>query len=147
MHIGEYTIGEIGIWATLAISAIASIVQIAPIRLNPWTSLARAIGRAINGEVLDELKNTKEKLEEHIRIDDQRDADKHRERILQFNNELLRDIRHTREDFIEILTEIDKYERYCREHPEYPNNRAVHAVANIGRVYDIRLQKHDFIGE
>ena len=47
-------------------------------------------------------------LDEHIAVDDERAADMHRMRILQFNNELLRSIPHTREDFIEILLEIDK---------------------------------------
>ncbi len=60
-------------------------------------------------------------------------------------NELLRNIPHTREEFIEILAEIDGYEAFCRAHPDYQNNRAVHAVANINRVYDERLQKHDFL--
>ena len=40
---------------------------------------------------------------------------------------------------------INCYERYCREHPDYQNGRAVHAIANIGRVYDDRLKKHDFL--
>ena len=131
---------------------LLTVVQIAPIKINPWSALAKALGRAINADVLKELndvkatqKETQDRLNKHIRVDDERDADKHRERILQFNNELLRDIPHTREDFIEILGEIDKYEQYCREHPEYPNSRAVHAIANIGRVYDDRLEKHDFL--
>ena len=55
------------------------------------------------------------------------------------------DIPHTQEDFIEILHEIDLYEKYCDTHPEYENNRATHAVANIKRVYDERLVKHDFL--
>ena len=71
--------------------------------------------------------------------------DRHRAAILRFNNELLRDIPHTREEFIEALSEIDSYERYCEEHPDYKNNRATHAVANIKRVYDDRLVKHDFL--
>ena len=75
----------------------------------------------------------------------QRCADLHRTRILQFNTELLREIKHTKEDFSEILYNIDCYERYCKEHPDYQNNRAVHAIANIGRVYDERLEKHDFL--
>ena len=74
-----------------------------------------------------------------------RNADFHRSKILRFNNELLRDIPHTQEDFIEILHEIDLYEKYCDTHPEYENNRATHAVANIKRVYDERLVKHDFL--
>lgn len=131
---------------------LLTIVQIAPIKINPWSAIARGIGKAFNASVLKEIEDvkkecteTKEVLDEHIRIDDERNADAHRQRILAFNNELLRDIPHTEEDFIEILAEIDFYEKYCETHPKYKNNRASHAVAHIGRVYDERLEKHDFL--
>ena len=131
---------------------LMTIIQITPIKLNPWSAVAKWLGKAINADVLsklkdveDEQKETRQVLDEHIRLDDERNADSHRQRILAFNNELLRDIPHTQEDFIEILAEIDYYEDYCKQHPEYKNNRAVHAVAHIGRIYDERLQKHDFL--
>ena len=131
---------------------LLTLVQIAPIQVNPWTAIARGIGKALNKSVLDKLdtvnkeqKETRQALEAHIRIDDERDADAHRLRILQFNTELLRDIPHTEEDFVEILAEIDYYENYCKDHPEYKNNRAVHAIAHIGKIYDERLEKHDFL--
>lgn len=131
---------------------LLALVQIAPIQVNPWTAIARGIGKALNKSVLDKLdtvnkeqKETRQALEEHIRIDDERDADAHRLRILQFNTELLRNIPHTEEDFVEILAEIDYYENYCKDHPEYKNNRAVHAIAHIGKIYDERLEKHDFL--
>ena len=124
--------------------ALATVIQIAPIEVNPWSAIAKALGKAINADVL-EQREAKGKLEDHIRTDDKRDADLHRTRILQFNTELLRDIKHTREDFIEALVEIDEYESYCKSHPEYENNRAVHAISNIKRVYDERLEKHDFL--
>lgn len=127
------------------VAVILTIIQISPIKINPWSSIFGAIGRAINSDVLKELKTTQKKLDDHIRTDDERDADNHRKRILQFNNELLRDIPHTREDFIEVLSEIDYYENYCKTHPAYKNNRAVHAISNIGRVYDDRMRKHDFL--
>lgn len=129
-----------------------TLIQIAPIKVNPWSALARALGKAINKDVLDGLaevkadqKEARRILDDHIRVADTRNADAHRARILQFNNELLRDIPHTREDFIEILEEIDFYERFCEEHKDYKNNRCTHAIANIGRVYDDRLRKHDFL--
>lgn len=122
-----------------------SIVQIAPIEIKPWSALAKAIGRAINADVLKGLETVKKDLADHIRIDGERDADEHRSRILRFNNELLRDIPHTKEEFIDVLADIDFYERYCDTHKDYKNNRAVHAIANISRVYDDRLQKHDFL--
>lgn len=125
--------------------AFLTLVQIAPIKVNPWTAIGKAIGRAINGDVIEKLEETRKTLDNHIKTDDARNADSHRSTILRFNNELLRDIPHTREEFIEILGEIDFYEQYCNDHPEYKNNRATHAVANIKRVYDDRLIKHDFL--
>ena len=124
---------------------VMSVVQIAPIEIKPWSAIARAFGRAINAEVLRDLKTVKQDLTDHIRIDGERDADEHRARILRFNNELLRDIPHTKEEFIDVLADIDFYERYCRDHESYKNNRAVHAIANISRVYDDRLREHDFL--
>lgn len=124
---------------------LLTLVEFAPIKINPWSALAKAIGRAVNADVLRELKSVKDDLSDHIRMDDERNADEHRARILRFNNELLRDIPHTKEEFIDVLADIDFYERYCRDHENYKNNRAVHAIANISRVYDDRLREHDFL--
>ena len=124
---------------------VLSIVQIAPVKINPWSALANAIGRAFDADVLKELDSVKKDLAAHIKVDDERNADEHRARILRFNNELLRDIPHTKEEFIDVLADIDFYERYCDTHKDYKNNRAVHAIANISRVYDDRLQKRDFL--
>lgn len=131
---------------------LLTLIQISPIKVNPWSAIARTLGRAINAEVLgklDEVKKEQEKtrsrLDAHIQADDERNADDRRTRILRFNNELIRNIPHTKEDFVDILADIDDYEAYCREHPFYKNNRAGHAIANIGRVYDERLIKHDFL--
>ena len=124
---------------------VMSVVQIAPIEIKPWSAIARAFGRAVNADVLRELKSVKDDLSDHIRMDDERNADEHRARILRFNNELLRDIPHTKEEFIDVLADIDFYERYCDEHKGYKNNRAKHAITNISRVYDDRLREHDFL--
>lgn len=124
---------------------LMTIVQISPIKINPWSALANAIGRAFNADVLKELDGVKRDLAAHVKVDDERNADEHRARILRFNNELLRDIPHTKEEFIDVLADIDFYERYCETHKDYKNNRAVHAIANISRTYDERLRKHDFL--
>lgn len=124
---------------------LLTLIQIAPIKVDPWTAIFRVIGRAFNAEILKEMRDVRFKLDEHIKADDERNADEHRARILRFNNELIREIPHTKEEFIDVLADIDYYEAYCREHPDYKNNRAVHAIANIGRNYDERLKKHDFL--
>lgn len=135
-----------------ALLVLLTLLQITPVKINPWTALARWLGRALNSDVLKELANvrstqeaTAKKLDDHIAADEIRHANRQRERILQFNNELLRGIPHTREDFIDILAVIDAYNTYCRTHDGYQNNRAVHAIRNIERVYDERLVKRDFL--
>lgn len=124
---------------------LMTLIQIAPIKMNPWSAIAKAIGKAINADVLKELDTVKKNLADHVKANEVRNADEHRTRILRFNNELLRDISHTKEEFIDVLADIDFYERYCRDHKDYKNNRAVHAIANISRSYDERLRKHDFL--
>ena len=128
-------------------AVLMTLVQFAPVKINPWSWIARTVGGAINAGVTAELAEIKAKLDSHIVMDDRRTADGHRARILHFNNELLRDIDHTHEEFREVLSEIDDYEAYCDEHPDYPNNRAVLAIENIREVYKERLKKRDFLQE
>ena len=126
---------------------LMTMVQIAPVKINPWRWVGRMIGRAITGEVSERLTGIEKKLDGHIDMDDRRTADGHRAQILHFNNELLRPIRHTKEEFIEVLAKIDAYEKYCDSHPDYPNNRAVLAIENIREIYRERMKKRDFLQE
>lgn len=138
---------------------LPTLIELSPLKINPWSWLWKVLKwlwrgfcRSMNAEVLEKLsgveadqKDTKAKLEKHIAMDDEREADKVRASILHFNNELLREIPHTKEEFVEILAKIDWYNDFCKDHENYKNSRAVHAIANIERVYDDRLQKHDFL--
>ena len=138
---------------------LPTLIQISPIKLNPWSWLLsllkwiwKGFCRSLNADVLHDLaevksaqNDVKEKLESHIKMDDEREADNARASILHFNNELLRNIPHTKEEFVEILAKIDWYNNFCNTHKDYRNSRAVHAIANIERVYDDRMVKHDFL--
>ncbi len=135
------TLAQIFSWGGGGLFLLLTLVELAPIKVNPWSWLAKSVGKAIG------IAAVEKKLDEHISTDDRRDADRHRMEILRFNNELLRSIDHTKEEFIEVLAEIDAYERFCEDHPDYPNNRAVLAIENIRENYRERLKKHDFLQE
>lgn len=66
-------------------------------------------------------------------------------RILSFSDEVQRKVKHSKESFDQINSDIDTYRRYCEKHPDYQNNRAVMAIANIERVYADCLRDHDFL--
>lgn len=122
-----------------------TLIQIAPIQVNPWSSLARWIGHAINKEMMDNVSSMQETLDKHITKDDERYAKQCRLRILRFNDEVLQQKRHTKEHFDEILDDITEYERYCVEHPDYKNNKAVMAIHNVEHIYQECLAKNSFL--
>lgn len=138
---------------------LPTLLQLSPIKINPWSWIWKLVKRgwtgfcrSLNAPVLiametvkEDILETKKTLDAHIAMDDEREADKVRASILHFNNELMRQIPHTEEEFVEILSKIDWYNDYCREHKNYKNSRAVYAIENIARVYTVRLQKNDFL--
>lgn len=145
------TLRELLLGGSGGLLVLLTLIQISPIKIDPWSALARAIGRALNKDVLDRLKTLEDEQREikaevsaQKELSDKREADGWRADILRFNMELVKHTKHTREDYIEILDIIDKYEKYCEAHKDYENNRAVHAVANIERCYDDRLKNDDF---
>lgn len=154
------TLDDLFVGGGVGVVAVLSLLEIAPIKLNPWSAIAKAIGKAINADVLKDLqavqaaqKEAQEALDKHIEddkarqaADDEYKAETHRAAFLAFNTSLLRGELHTQEDFFDAFRHIDRYEDYCRAHPGYKNNRAAHAIANIGRVYDDRLKARDFLG-
>ena len=146
-HLGSVMAGGSGL-----IVAVMSVIQVSKIEINPQSFIAAKLGNALNAGVMKEIKDikteqeeTRKKLDEHIEESEERKTDTYRSRILRFNNELLRPIRHTKEEFVEVLGYIDKYEHYCEKNPEYPNSRAEIAIENIREVYKVRLKKRDFL--
>lgn len=136
---------------------IASVVQISPIKINPWTWI-RDKARDILGltDLKEELKQVKENMDElDTKIDnfkqeenecrELRDALSARRRILRFNDELLQKLKHSQEMFTNVLDDITNYNHYCETHRSFVNERTVLAEANIRKVYQKCMDEHDFL--
>lgn len=124
---------------------LLSLVEIAPIKINPWKALGRGIGRAINGEVLakvsgleTEMLGIKNDIEEQAAINC-------RARILRFGDEVLHCDKHSKDHFDQTLRDIDIYERYCETHPNFENNVTELTNKRIKEVYLKRLEENDFL--
>lgn len=100
-------------------------------------------------EAIDTVKkaqlNNIERLEVLTREIGQSEATACRYRILRFNDEILHEQRHTKEHFDQILDDITRYEKYCDEHPEYENNKAILAIKNVKRVYQKCSDENSFL--
>ena len=90
---------------------------------------------------IDSLEKKSDSLEKKI---DLNKAESKRTSILRFNGEIKRGIHHDEEEFNDCLGAIDYYEDYCRENKDYPNSKAVMAIANVKRVYKKAYSKNDF---
>lgn len=146
-HLGSVMAGSGGL-----VAVIMSVIQVSKIEINPWTQLAKKVGNALNAGVMQEIKDikieqseTKKKLDAHIEEGKERDADGCRSQVLRFNNELVRGLGHTEEDYDEILSVIWKYEKYCKTHENYKNNKMPHAIKNVERMYDEMLKTNGFL--
>lgn len=91
---------------------------------------------------IEEVRKELDALRNEIKEDRATNA---RIRILSFSDEVQRRIKHSEESFHQINSDIDTYRRYCDKHPDYKNNRAVMAIANIERVYTECLKQNDFL--
>ena len=145
--------------ALCAVLGVTTLVQISPLKINPWTllyKLMRRIWRAfchsLNSEVLSEIKQLKSDLSttntnlaEHIHDADYNKATEWRAKIIGFSDELRIGTRHSEEMFDEVLSTIDKYESFCKLHKDYPNSKAVTAIQRVRDSYAERLKNNDFL--
>lgn len=130
----------------------SGLLEISPIKINPWTWLFSPLRKALTGELFENIKGLKTQIdqfkqdfENHIKEFHENKAGQARQRILRFNDEILQKQKHTKEHFEEILADIDYYEDYCAEHPKYPNNKAVIAIENIKATYKKCQEHHGFL--
>ena len=87
---------------------------------------------------IDDLEN---KLENKM---DKDKAELRRVRILRFADEVLMNVRHTKDSFDQMLSDITDYETYCNNHPEFKNNKTVETIKYLEEIYAERMEKKDF---
>ena len=138
-------IKQIGLYGGGALLALMTIIQITPIKLNPWSWLGRCIGRAINSEVLEKVEALSQDVKKNKHDDDEQWASLSRSHILRFGDELLHGVGHSKEHFDQILLDISKYEQYCEAHPEYLNNIAHATIKQIKKTYQKCLEENTFL--
>ena len=87
-----------------------------------------------------EVKKSINKLGERI---NENQAVLARTHILRFDDELLNDVKHSKEYFSQTLQDIDVYEAFCMNHPNFKNSYATAAINHIRSTYDDLLKKHN----
>lgn len=139
------SLNDIAVYGGSGFLILLTLIQIAPIKINPWSWLAGCLGRAINKDVIEKVDELDKKVDKLEKKSDERNATLCRTHILRFGDEILHDVPHSKEHYDNILVDIDTYEEYCNENPEYRNNIAVATIKHIKNMYQKHLEEDSFL--
>lgn len=129
----------------LTVIGAVTLIQIAPIKIDPWSSLLKWIRKALIGDIDKKLDNIAHKVD---RLEEQSKEDKAllaRTHILRFADEVYQSEKHSKDYFDDILADIDSYEKYCEAHPEFRNNRTTMSAERIRDIYAHLMETHGFL--
>lgn len=131
---------------------LLTLIQIAPIKINPWSKIATKVGTEINKEVMNEVKGIKADVaglhENFNKLEDQfheNMAIEARDRILRFGDEVSHGMNHSRDHFQQVMVDITFYNQYCDDHPKFKNNMTKLTSKRIEEDYLERDKNNSFL--
>lgn len=155
MEIGGVTWESAFDWVIHNIAQIAlvlsTIIQITPIKLNPWSALFKWIGKMINNEtnkkidaVATEQDQLKNQISSVVKAVDENEKDRIRWEVLEFANSCRNGRKHTRDEFQHIITLNDKYKALLAKTND-KNGVFDSEYEYIDKLYKERQEKNDFL--
>ena len=94
---------------------LMTLIQIAPIKLNPWDRILTWLGNHMNADIVKRVDVIEAKLDEHIRESSDERIRKVRADILDFGNACMNGRPHTKEEFEFVISECDQYEKHIEK--------------------------------
>lgn len=95
-------------YITAGIIILLSLIQISPLKLNPWDKLLGWFGKKLNGATEKRL----EAVEKQIR---DMWINNHRQTVLTFARECRANIEHSSDEWTNVLNVAEEYEKYVLE--------------------------------
>ena len=125
---------------------LLTIIQIAPIKINPWDKILVWFGNHMNADIVRRVDVIEEKLDEHIRDSSEERRRKIRADILDFGNACMNGRPHTKEEFEFVISECDAYEKHI-EKMQIRNGVATATIKEVRRLYEKHLRENTFLKE
>ena len=104
----KLTVGGLAGWAVMLILILMSLIQISPIRLNPWDRIFSWLGKKMNGQMQKQLDELRKQVRDMW-------VNNHRNQILVFAREARGGVEHSSDEWTNILNMIADYETFCEE--------------------------------
>ena len=104
----KITAGEMAGWALAALFVLLSLIQVSPLKLNPWDNIFAWIGKKMNGATEKRLQEVEKQVSDMW-------INNHRQCILTFARECRSDISHSSDEWSNVLNVAEEYEQYVEE--------------------------------
>jgi len=125
---------------------LMTVIEITPIKINPWTALFGWLGKQINKGVINKIDDLEKRLDEHIKNSSEMELKARRVAILDFGSSIIRGTNYHKEKFDFMINECDSYEKYCKDN-QITNGVAQASIEEIRRIYQEHLRNADFLTE
>jgi len=96
-------------YVTAGIVILLSLIQISPLKLNPWDKLLGWFGKKLNGTTEKRLETVEKQIRDMW-------VNNHRQTVLTFARECRADIEHSSDEWTNVLNVAEEYEKYVLEH-------------------------------
>ena len=114
-----------------------TLIEVTPIKLNPWKWLFTIIGNLLYGDMRKDIKELKRDFEETK-------AQDKRWHILNFANNCRNGKLHSREEWNHVISELAEYEAYT-EAKDITNGVIEENSKYLRALYQERIKRNDFI--
>ncbi len=128
-----------------------TLIEIVPIKINPWKSLLKWIGNVINAEdrkSIQEIKDGLDKVDKTVEeMKREREEDKAKEKrwhILDFINSCRHGRTHTREEWNHTLSELAEYEQFTQD-KRIPNGVIDEGAKYLRELYRENNRTNNFL--
>ena len=98
-----------------------------------------------NKKILEKISVIENKIDRLSNSIEDRTIVDSRTRILRFGDEIANGIKHTQDHFNQILCEIDRYENYCQNNPDFRNFVSFITIKQIKKEYERCFKDDDFL--
>lgn len=135
----------------LVLFILSVCVDVSKLPLNPWkwigrlgTSALHTVGKALTSDIKADLKDLHCRIES-IEITQKAEYKQTKRRnILRFADECRIDVKHSKEMFDNVMSDIDDYEKLCTETKD-PNHVLQEAVRIIEHCYHKCMTENSFL--
>lgn len=128
----------------LTIFSMSCIIEFVPIKFNPWTSLFKYISKHLTSDIKSDIESIKLEQKAQRKMILENEKDRIRYEVLDFANSCRNGRKHTKDEFIHVISLNDKYEEIL-EITHDKNGVFTTEYQYVLELYKEKLKTDDFL--